>query len=263
MAHDVTIRLRFTNGRWGGACAWSAELTHSERVSSKPTPNGFALRTGMRGERIDYTVKEIFNTLQGEGGQAGRAGGVLPLRGLQSVERPRSRIARRPSAPSATPISSAPTATAAGASPMPPRWPMRSRRRWAEGRDRRFVVFTGGEPLLQLDRGSHAVQRRRLRFSIAVETNGTIAVPSGIDWICVSPKADTDIRQTSGNELKLVYPQAEAPPQRFERLDFQHFFLQPMDGPDRDRNTELAIAYCLEHPRWRLSLQTHKLMGIP
>ena len=101
-------------------------------------------------------------------------------------------------------------------------------------------------------------------FEIAVETNGTIAAPTGIDWICVSPKAATMLVQQSGDELKLVYPQieAEADPERFEDLDFQHFFLQPMDGPRREENTQRALNYCLEHPRWRLSLQTHKLLGI-
>jgi 7-carboxy-7-deazaguanine synthase len=210
---------------------------------------------------LTYTVKEIFKTLQGEGGQAGRVAVFCRFAGCNLWS---GRDEDRSTAvcsfcdtdfvgtdgdgggrfASAGALADAIAST------------------WGEGRDRRFVVFTGGEPLLQLDpdliRATAA-----LGFSIAVETNGTIAAPSGIDWICVSPKADTDIRQTSGNELKLVYPQAEASPQRFERLDFQHFFLQPMDGPDRDRNTKLAIAYCIEHPRWRVSLQTHKLMGIP
>src|SRR5262249_44349792 len=100
-------------------------------------------------------------------------------------------------------------------------------------------------------------------FEIAVETNGTIAAPSGIDWICVSPKTDNEILQTSGNELKLVYPQQEAKPEAFEHFQFQHFFLQPMDGPQLVHNTQLTIAYCLKHPCWRVSLQQHKLMGIP
>jgi 7-carboxy-7-deazaguanine synthase (Cx14CxxC type) len=126
----------------------------------------------------------------------------------------------------------------------------------------RFVVCTGGEPLLQLDpaliEALHA-----LGFRIAVETNGTLPAPPDVDWICVSPKAATDVVQRRGDELKLVFPQADAPPERFADWDFRHFFLQPMDGPERVRNTELAVAYCLAHPRWRLSLQTHKLIGIP
>ncbi len=127
-----------------------------------------------------------------------------------------------------------------------------------------LLVCTGGEPLLQLDAplidAFHAEG-----FKIAVETNGTIAVPhgpGGIDWICVSPKADAPLAQDSGDEIKLVYPQEKAQPERFENLAFSHFFLQPMDGPARRENTEQAVAYCLEHPRWRLSLQTHKFIGI-
>ena len=123
------------------------------------------------------------------------------------------------------------------------------------------MVFTGGEPLLQLDAGLIDAVRDR-GFTTAVETNGTIEAPDGIDWICVSPKAGTDIRQTRGQELKLVFPQPDAPPEKFEQLDFQHFFLQPMDGSERGRNTALAIEYCLSHPRWRVSLQTHKFMEI-
>jgi 7-carboxy-7-deazaguanine synthase len=128
--------------------------------------------------------------------------------------------------------------------------------------NQRFVVCTGGEPLLQLDDllidALHAEG-----FRIAVETNGTLPVPSALDWVCVSPKARANLVVRSGNELKLVYPQEGAPPTNFEQLNFQHFFLQPMDGPSRDENTRFAMQYCLEHPKWRLSLQTHKLLGIP
>jgi 7-carboxy-7-deazaguanine synthase (Cx14CxxC type) len=124
------------------------------------------------------------------------------------------------------------------------------------------VVCTGGEPLLQLDEPLIGALHAR-GFDIAIETNGTLEAPAGIDWICVSPKAGAELRQTRGDELKLVYPQPGAAPERFERLDFRHFSLQPMDGPEREENTELAIQYCLVHPRWRLSLQTHKLLGIP
>ena len=125
-----------------------------------------------------------------------------------------------------------------------------------------YVVCTGGEPLLQLD--DAAVDALHARgFEIAVETNGTRLPPRGVDWICVSPKAGAELLLKSGHELKLVFPQAGAPPERFGTLDFQRFYLQPMDGPDREHNTRLALDYCLAHPQWRLSLQTHKLLGIP
>ncbi len=124
-----------------------------------------------------------------------------------------------------------------------------------------YVVCTGGEPLLQLDKPAidalHAAG-----FEIGVETNGTRPAPAGLDWICVSPKAGTSLRITSGNELKLVYPQEDARPEDFENLEFSHLHLQPMDGPERDKHTRLAVEYCLRHPQWRLSLQTHKYIGI-
>ena len=151
-------------------------------------------------------------------------------------------------------------ASAAAASNPRMNWLTRIESAWNGKRERRYVVFTGGEPLLQLDSALIAAVADR-GFEIAIETNGTIAAPSGVDWICVSPKADAPLKQTSGQELKLIYPQPLAMPERFEHLDFEHFFLQPMDGPDKARNTELALAYCLENPGWRLSLQTHKLIG--
>ena len=123
------------------------------------------------------------------------------------------------------------------------------------------MVCTGGEPLLQLDDAAIAALHAR-GFRIAIETNGTIAPPAGIDWMCVSPKADLALAVAAGDELKLVYPQDDAPPERFESLAFEHFFLQPMDGPAREANTREAIDYCLAHPRWRLSLQSHKIIGI-
>jgi len=122
-------------------------------------------------------------------------------------------------------------------------------------------VLTGGEPLLQLDAPLVTALHGR-GFSLALETNGTIAAPPGVDWICVSPKADAALAQTSGQELKLVYPQAGVDPARFEGLAFERFLLQPMDGPALAENTKAAIAYCLAHPRWRLSVQTHKYLGI-
>lgn len=133
---------------------------------------------------------------------------------------------------------------------------------WPVPKGPRFVVFTGGEPALQID--DNLIDAFHvMRFEIALETNGTLAVPDGIDWICVSPKSTATLVQTRGDELKLVYPQADALPERFENLNFQHFALQPMDGPSVAENTEAAVAYCKAHPKWRLSLQTHKVLGIP
>ncbi len=133
---------------------------------------------------------------------------------------------------------------------------------WGESDTHRYVVCTGGEPLLQLDRALIDALHAR-SFTIAIETNGTIVVPAGIDWICVSPKANADTIVTRGHELKLVYPQAKDDPARYAQYEFEHFFLQPMDGPKRDENVQAAISYCLAHPQWRLSLQTHKLTGMP
>jgi 7-carboxy-7-deazaguanine synthase (Cx14CxxC type) len=136
------------------------------------------------------------------------------------------------------------------------KWPVNA----ASGK--RFVVCTGGEPLLQLDLSLIDALHAR-DFEIAVETNGTVAAPAGVDWLCVSPKAGTELIQRSGSELKLVYPQEGNDPADFTALSFRHFFLQPMDGPRRTAHTELAVRYCLDHPQWRLSLQTHKFLGIP
>jgi 7-carboxy-7-deazaguanine synthase len=133
---------------------------------------------------------------------------------------------------------------------------------WGGGRDRGFVVLTGGEPLLQVD-DALVSALHDLGFEIALETNGSLAAPGRIDWITVSPKGATALAQTRGDELKLVFPQAGVDPACFENLAFDHFLLQPMDGPDRDSNMAQAVAYCLAHPRWHLSLQTHKILGIP
>jgi 7-carboxy-7-deazaguanine synthase (Cx14CxxC type) len=212
---------------------------------------------------MSYAVKEIFHTLQGEGAQAGRAAVFCRFAGCNLWS---GREADRASAIcqfcdtefvgvdglGGGRFDSAESLAAAVAS----RWP-------EDSSGKRFVVCTGGEPLLQLD-SSLILALHEQRFEIALETNGTIATPPGIDWICVSPKAATELVQRSGDELKLVFPQSEpeADPARFEGLAFKHFFLQPMDGPRRDENTQLALRYCLKHPRWRLSLQTHKLLGI-
>jgi 7-carboxy-7-deazaguanine synthase len=207
-----------------------------------------------------YTVKEIFYTLQGEGAHAGRAAVFCRFAGCNLWS---GREADRPSAvctfcdtdfvgvePDGGKFHGAGHLAAAVAS----RWP-------ATGSANRFVVCTGGEPLLQLDNA--AVDALHAEgFTVAVETNGTQAAPAGIDWICVSPKAKAPIIIERGNELKLVYPQPGVDPDRFASMPFEHFFLQPMDGPDVVKNTQLAVAYCLSHPRWRLSIQTHKLLGI-
>ena len=206
-----------------------------------------------------YTVKEIFYTLQGEGAQAGRAAVFCRFAGCNLwTGREQDREHAVCSFCDTDFVGVGPdggkfAAAADLAAAVSARWPSDD--------GRRFVVCTGGEPLLQLD--ADAVDAFHARgFEVAVETNGTQPAPSGIDWICVSPKASADVVLTSGNELKLVYPQSDALPQRFESLDFDHFFLQPMDGPDVERNTRLALEYCLAHPRWRLSLQAHKLLGI-
>jgi 7-carboxy-7-deazaguanine synthase (Cx14CxxC type) len=212
---------------------------------------------------MSYAVKEIFYTLQGEGAQAGRAAVFCRFAGCNLWS---GREADRASAIckfcdtefvgvdglGGGRFDSAESLAAAVAG----KWPV-------DSAGKRFVVCTGGEPLLQIDEGLIEALHAR-GFEIAVETNGTIAAPAGIDWICVSPKAAVALVQQSGDELKLVFPQAEAEaaPARFEGLEFRNFFLQPMDGPRREENTKLALRYCLEHPRWRLSLQTHKLLGI-
>jgi 7-carboxy-7-deazaguanine synthase len=210
---------------------------------------------------MSYAVKSIFLTLQGEGGQAGRAAVFCRFAGCNLWS---GREADRAEAvcdfcdtdfvgvdgPGGGRFATAQDLAAA------------VRAAWGAGADQRLVVCTGGEPLLQLD-GPLIVALHEAGFAIAVETNGTIAAPDGIDWLCVSPKADAPLAQRSGQELKLVFPQDAADPARFEGLDFERFFLQPMDGPQREANTQAAIAYCLAHPRWRLSVQTHKYLGIP
>ena len=212
---------------------------------------------------MGYAVKEIFYTLQGEGAQTGRAAVFCRFAGCNLWS---GREADRASAicqfcdtdfadtdgPGGGKFASPEELAAA----VEEKWPS------SDAPGKRFVVCTGGEPLLQLDPplidALHAHG-----FEIAVETNGTIAAPWGLDWICVSPKASAALKQRTGDELKLVYPQPGADPAAFESLQFRHFFLQPMDGPLRDANTQAALKYCLDHPRWRLSLQTHKLLGIP
>lgn len=206
-----------------------------------------------------YTVKEIFYTLQGEGAHAGRPAVFCRFAGCNLwTGREQDRESATCTFCDTDFVGVGPDggkfATAAElATAVAAHWPSNDARP--------FVVCTGGEPLLQLD--AAAVDALHARgIEIAVESNGTQPAPSGIDWICVSPKASADLVLKSGNELKLVFPQDKAPPEKFAALSFDHFFLQPMDGPDLDANTRLALEYCLAHPRWRLSLQTHKLLGI-
>ncbi|WP_334163532.1 7-carboxy-7-deazaguanine synthase [Phenylobacterium sp.] len=209
---------------------------------------------------MSYAVKEIFLTLQGEGGQAGRPAVFCRFSGCNLWS---GREQDRASAvctfcdtdfvgmdgPGGGRFATADDLARAVEAA------------WRGGAEDRLVVLTGGEPLLQVDEALVAALHAR-GFSIALETNGTLPVPPGVDWICVSPKADAEVVQTHGHELKLVYPQPGVDPERFEHLDFERFLLQPMDGPDREANTRAAIAYCLAHPRWRLSVQTHKYLGI-
>ena len=211
---------------------------------------------------MTYSVKEIFYTLQGEGAQTGRAAVFCRFSGCNLWS---GRETDRSEAlctfcdtdfvgvdghgggkfESAALLADAIEAT----------WPPH-----ADGA--RFVVCTGGEPLLQLDTALIEALHKH-HFEVAIETNGTIEPAPGVDWVCVSPKARTELIVDSGDELKLVYPQAEVSPETYRSLNFRHFFLQPMDGPEVHRNTQLALNYCLAHPQWRLSLQTHKQLGIP
>jgi 7-carboxy-7-deazaguanine synthase len=210
---------------------------------------------------MGYMVKEMFATLQGEGAQTGRASVFCRFAGCNlwsGREQDRHDAACRfcdtdfvgTDGEGGGRFATAETLADAIAAC------------WRGESAHRYVVFTGGEPLLQLDATLlDAVHARG--FEVAVETNGTVAAPPGIDWICVSPKEGQPLRQRSGAELKLVFPQPGLDPDALGGLDFRHFWLQPMDGPDRVANTDAAVAYCLAHPRWRLSLQTHKLIGIP
>ncbi|MCC7227932.1 MAG: 7-carboxy-7-deazaguanine synthase [Burkholderiaceae bacterium] len=208
-----------------------------------------------------YSVKEIFYTLQGEGLQAGMAAVFLRFAGCNlwnGLERDRAEAVCQFCDTDFVGVDG----TGGGKFATPADLAAAVDAFWPEaGTEHRLVVCTGGEPLLQLDTPLIDALHGR-GFRIAVETNGTIAAPTGIDWICVSPKSDAPLAQTHGDELKLVFPQERARPERFEHLGFTHYLLQPMDGPDREANTELAIAYCMAHPRWRLSLQTHKITGI-
>jgi len=213
---------------------------------------------------VSYTVKEMYYTLQGEGAHAGRAAVFCRFAGCNlwtGREQDRAQAVCTfcdtdfvgTAGPGGGKFATATSLADAVAS----HWPV-------QAGGTRYVVCTGGEPLLQMD--VPLIEAFHARgFEVGVETNGTQPAPAGLDWICVSPKAGAPLVLTAGDELKLVYPQREpeAQPERFEHLGFRHFFLQPMDGPARAANTAAAVAYCLAHPRWRMSLQTHKFLGIP
>jgi 7-carboxy-7-deazaguanine synthase (Cx14CxxC type) len=210
---------------------------------------------------MTYAVKEIFYTLQGEGARAGRAAVFLRFAGCNlwnGVEADRAGAKCTfcdtdfvgTDGTKGGKYADAQSLAAAVAA----EWPK-------DNYAQPYVVCTGGEPLLQLDEALIAALHIH-DFEIAIETNGTVLPPPGIEWICVSPKAGNELVIESGQELKLVYPQDGAPPEKFADLLFDNYFLQPMDGPDREANTRAAVAYCLKHPQWRLSLQTHKYLGI-
>ena len=211
---------------------------------------------------MTYSVKEMFYTLQGEGGQTGRPAVFCRFSGCNlwtGREADRATAVCRFCDTDFVGTDGQGGGKFAGADALADaiaaRWPA------DDTSGRRYVVCTGGEPLLQLDEALIDALHAR-GFEVAVETNGTQRAPAGLDWICVSPKAGAPLVLTAGNELKLVFPQADAMPDRFETLAFDHFFLQPMDGPLRVENTRVAVEYCMRHPKWRLSLQTHKIIGI-
>ncbi|HVV63970.1 MAG TPA: 7-carboxy-7-deazaguanine synthase [Rhizomicrobium sp.] len=210
---------------------------------------------------MTYTIKEIYYTLQGEGARTGRPAVFLRFAGCNlwsGIERDRAGAACKfcdtdfvgVDGPGGGKFSSAQALARA----VEEKWPRTSMAQ-------PYVVCTGGEPLLQLDEALIGALHAH-HFEIGIETNGTLPPPAGIEWICVSPKADAELALTRGDELKLIYPQPGAPPERYAALAFDHFFLQPMDNEDRAANTAAAVEYCLAHPKWRLSLQTHKLIGI-
>jgi 7-carboxy-7-deazaguanine synthase (Cx14CxxC type) len=212
---------------------------------------------------MSYAVKEIFYTLQGEGAQSGRAAVFCRFAGCnlwtgreQDREFAICQFCDTDFADTNGPGGGKFETSDQLAAAIQEKWPSGS------APAKRMVVCTGGEPLLQLD-GPLIEALHAGNFEIAVETNGTVAAPEHLDWICVSPKGGAPLIQTSGNELKLVYPQSGVDPEDLVQLQFNHFFLQPMDGPNLAANMEQAVQYCLKHPLWRLSLQTHKIVGIP
>jgi 7-carboxy-7-deazaguanine synthase (Cx14CxxC type) len=213
---------------------------------------------------MNYVVKEIFYTLQGEGANVGRPAVFCRFSGCNLWSGREEDRARATCAFCDTDFVGA-DGPGGGRFATPRSLATAVINHWppaGSSQARPFVVCTGGEPLLQMDEPLVAALHEA-GFEVAIETNGTRVPPPGVDWVCVSPKAGADLVLRNGDELKLVFPQPGAMPELFEDFAFHHFFLQPMDGPERDRNTRLAVRYCLEHPRWRLSLQTHKYLGIP
>ena len=207
-----------------------------------------------------YSVKEIYYTLQGEGAQTGRAAVFCRFAGCNlwsGREEDRADAQCQFCDTDFVGIDGTRGDRYADAESLA----AVVEDEWGPTRNERWVVLTGGEPLLQVDETLIAALHRR-GFAVAVETNGTLDVPMGLDWVCVSPKAGTELRVRAGHELKLVYPQEGARPEDFTALAFERFSLQPMDGPDVAENTSKAVDYCLKHPAWRLSLQTHKTLGI-
>ena len=211
---------------------------------------------------MTYSVKEVYYTLQGEGGQSGRAAVFCRFAGCNLWSGREADRAQSTCQFCDTDFVGT-DGPGGGKFDSPAALAAHIAQQWPSGQPGSpLVVCTGGEPLLQLDEplieALHA-----LGFEVAVETNGTQPAPAGLDWICVSPKADAPLVLTHGHELKLVYPQPAAMPERFAAMNFGLFYLQPMDGLEQRRNTRLAIDYCLAHPQWRLSVQTHKSVGIP
>ncbi|MNX59626.1 7-carboxy-7-deazaguanine synthase [compost metagenome] len=215
----------------------------------------------MGGAHVTYSAKEVFLTVQGEGGQAGRPAVFLRFAGCNlwsGLERDRATAVCTFCDTDFVGVNGDGGGKFKTADLMADHVAGMWRGRAG---DPKLVVCTGGEPLMQLD--APLIEALHARgFEVAIESNGTLVAPEGIDWICISPKADAPVVQTSGQELKLVYPQPLAMPERFEGLDFERFWLQPMDGPDQAANTAAAIEYCLTHPQWRLSVQTHKYIGV-
>jgi 7-carboxy-7-deazaguanine synthase (Cx14CxxC type) len=211
------------------------------------------------GRTMTYSVKEMFFTLQGEGARTGRASVFVRFAGCNLWS---GREADRAGAVCQFCDTQFVGTDGDGGGKFETADALAdaAHRLWPGG-EGAYVVCTGGEPLLQLDAALIDALHER-GFEIAIESNGTIAAPDGVDWICISPKANAPLVQTRGQELKLVYPQAGGAPERYAGLDFETFFLQPMDSPEREDNTRAAIAYCMRHPQWRLSLQTHKLLGL-
>ena len=209
---------------------------------------------------MSYAVKEIFLTLQGEGAHAGRTSVFCRFSGCNLwTGREQDRASATCQFCDTDFVGT--DGTLGGRYPSADALADTIAAQWTGTSDHRYAVLTGGEPLLQIDAALIDALHAR-GFLIAVETNGTIQPPPGLDWICVSPKAGADLVVRKGHELKLVYPQAGAPPENFADLAFERFSLQPMDGPDIAQSMENAIAYCLRHPQWRLSVQTHKTIGI-